>query len=720
MQLSISNVLLVLSLTTGMGLASSTPIYSPWTKDEIILGKGPSLHQLVYLSRQKPQWWSLFPKTLKAAQKKAERSAVLIKNTHLVSFKIRNSDELKNYFSKHPPLTPEGWILYRNVSSRPSFAKQRFQKQLLEFWTTHALSLKDQAFFVRRAQGREPDRLFELHKKDHINRIHFLILENHLELALDLLKKNGFSPKDPLWIALRFAEKKAYIQDKTLLMDYAALRGKNPIILDLARLRYYIRASQPKKAVQIWNTLPKSPNAYATQNFLKALDSIYLSLLRDCMQEGYRLRSLGKESEAQNMFSLAMHVLGEQGSVTLTKVYGDHASWAESSSLEGLLYFFGVRNTQSPDLPTKKALKTFLWLADDSKLFQECAAVPGLLYDSPESILASRKPLVFPERSAQRYKTRAYFWAGLCYERLGHFDQATTCFEKASQYPFFFYGQMALMKLGRPCKVQFSSIQGHQGFQSPQQQEVLSIIEAWKQAKGKQAMETFSPFVQVMIKDLMNLAQSPQDQKKVLEIVKEWDPMQVTLVAQGFLSDGPSSTFREAYPMVPLPIPAEDPALVYGITLAETCFNPGIVSSAGALGIMQIMPHELKKLARLAGLPVNEKRMMESNYSFCLGIAELKEKKGMFGALVPTIAAYNAGPHKVMPWIRKFPKMRTYLDTLSFIEAIPFAETRAYVPRVLTHRGIYQSLLGTPLSAKEMMDVLERVSHYNEMVPAIN
>jgi hypothetical protein len=64
--------------------------------------------------------------------------------------------------------------------------------------------------------------------------------------------------------------------------------------------------------------------------------------------------------------------------------------------------------------------------------------------------------------------------------------------------------------------------------------------------------------------------------------------------------------------------------------------------------------------------------------------------------------------------------MRTYLDTLSFIEAIPFAETRAYVPRVLTHRGIYQSLLGTPLSAKEMMDVLERVSHYNEMVPAIN
>lgn len=54
-------------------------------------------------------------------------------------------------------------------------------------------------------------------------------------------------------------------------------------------------------------------------------------------------------------------------------------------------------------------------------------------------------------------------------------------------------------------------------------------------------------------------------------------------------------------------------------------------------------------------------------------------------------AAYNAGPHRVKTW-----RARTNqsIDAYSFIEAIPFNETRGYVQNILMFETYYRNLLG--------------------------
>lgn len=51
-------------------------------------------------------------------------------------------------------------------------------------------------------------------------------------------------------------------------------------------------------------------------------------------------------------------------------------------------------------------------------------------------------------------------------------------------------------------------------------------------------------------------------------------------------------------------------------------------------------------------------------------------------------AAYNAGPSRVRRWLAE---SNGQLDAMSFIESIPFTETREYVQAVLSYRLIYEA-----------------------------
>ena len=59
------------------------------------------------------------------------------------------------------------------------------------------------------------------------------------------------------------------------------------------------------------------------------------------------------------------------------------------------------------------------------------------------------------------------------------------------------------------------------------------------------------------------------------------------------------------------------------------------------------------------------------------------------------LAAYNAGPHRVVRWVREYGDPRAGdIDMLDWIETIPFRETRNYVQRVLESVPVYRHLLG--------------------------
>jgi hypothetical protein len=109
-----------------------------------------------------------------------------------------------------------------------------------------------------------------------------------------------------------------------------------------------------------------------------------------------------------------------------------------------------------------------------------------------------------------------------------------------------------------------------------------------------------------------------------------------------------------------------------------------LTSSAGAIGIAQVMPDTGPEAARLAGLPWDEQRYKtDADYNKALGRAYFQQQVKAFGDDRLAAAAYNAGPGAVQKWLREIGDPRTGEITMAeFVERIPFEETRNYVKAV--------------------------------------
>jgi len=129
-----------------------------------------------------------------------------------------------------------------------------------------------------------------------------------------------------------------------------------------------------------------------------------------------------------------------------------------------------------------------------------------------------------------------------------------------------------------------------------------------------------------------------------------------------------------------------DVALLYGIARQESRFNIDIVSSAGAVGLMQLMPGTAKWVA---------KQLARTDYRVAqIGDADLNTQFGAFYFKywldrldrMPALAAaaYNAGPGRAQAWRPAAP-----LEGAIWVETIPFNETRDYVKKVLANATIY-------------------------------
>lgn len=136
-----------------------------------------------------------------------------------------------------------------------------------------------------------------------------------------------------------------------------------------------------------------------------------------------------------------------------------------------------------------------------------------------------------------------------------------------------------------------------------------------------------------------------------------------------------------------------DPWLVSAIIRQESAFEPTIVSSAGAVGLMQIMPKDAPRMAKNAGISQAIRRadLFDVETSIRLGTYELANKRQiMDGNEILAIAAYNAGESAVKKWIADTP-----IDDIDrFIESIPYPETRLYVKIVLKNRNEYRRVYG--------------------------
>ncbi|MBG7609655.1 MAG: tetratricopeptide repeat protein [Anaerolineae bacterium] len=132
------------------------------------------------------------------------------------------------------------------------------------------------------------------------------------------------------------------------------------------------------------------------------------------------------------------------------------------------------------------------------------------------------------------------------------------------------------------------------------------------------------------------------------------------------------------------------PLLVFSVVRQESLFSGLARSSAGASGLMQVIPSTGAGIAEQLGWPLNYSAsdLYRPYVSVKFGVDYLDTQRNYFeGDLYATLAAYNGGPGNAAVW-----KKLAGDDPDLFLEIIRFQETRDYVRGVFENFAIYRRL----------------------------
>ncbi|NLD27943.1 MAG: DUF3808 domain-containing protein [Myxococcales bacterium] len=134
-----------------------------------------------------------------------------------------------------------------------------------------------------------------------------------------------------------------------------------------------------------------------------------------------------------------------------------------------------------------------------------------------------------------------------------------------------------------------------------------------------------------------------------------------------------------------------DELLAWSIMKNESAFRPAVISPAGAVGLLQLMPSTANRMARsLGGDSVDRRDLAKPAVNIKLGVRYLSELGRLFpNNPVAVIASYNAGEEAVARWIKNGSANQ---DIEEWIEEIPYSETNLYVKKVMTSYWNYKAL----------------------------
>lgn len=292
-------------------------------------------------------------------------------------------------------------------------------------------------------------------------------------------------------------------------------------------------------------------------------------------------------------------------------------------------------------------------------------------------------------------RARAEYWMGRAAEAGGG-GSASAYYKQAAAYGMTYYGQLARAKLGagsvgvggvpQPSGSDQAAFNGNDAVKGLKRLIAIGEIDrTWP--LFDHLSETLPTAGQIVM--LAELADRAGKHHFALNVAKEG-------LNRGLPVGG------LAFPTAGIPKSAKVPAglerpVVYAIARQESTFNPGAVSSAGAKGLMQMMPGTASATAKRAGVAYAPGKLTDPTYNATLGAFHLDELVDKFdGSYVLTFVAYNAGPRRSSEWVAKYGDPRDpRVDAVDWVERIPFSETRNYVQRVMENVQVYRERLGT-------------------------
>jgi soluble lytic murein transglycosylase len=304
-------------------------------------------------------------------------------------------------------------------------------------------------------------------------------------------------------------------------------------------------------------------------------------------------------------------------------------------------------------------------------------------------------------------KARGAYWAGRSAEEMGDMATAQNWYKAAATNQTTYYGQLAAARVGSRDALTFAPMPKPTAAERAafEKRELVRVVRLLGQLDQS---DRTRPFLQFM----SDQATNPADLRMIADLGHELhrDDLAV-MVAKTARAKG-VDLIDYLYPLRAVPPGSgPEPALVLAVIRQESAFDLAAVSSAGALGLMQLMPSTAKAVAKGLKLRYRKEDLTrKAEVNIRLGRAYLEELLQRFDqSYVLAIAAYNAGPDRVGTWLRLYGDPRDYgIDVVDWIETIPLSETRNYVQRVLENLQVYRHRLGGVQVAQSLQQDLTR------------
>ncbi len=298
---------------------------------------------------------------------------------------------------------------------------------------------------------------------------------------------------------------------------------------------------------------------------------------------------------------------------------------------------------------------------------------------------------------AQQRELRAggFYWAARAEQAAGRPRSVENLMRSAATSPESFYGLLALETLGMRTKLPddpFLSFDPAIG----QLPNVKRAIELAKIGETTLAEE--------MLRHQARIC-APSEHHALIQLAKRLDLPAAQLWLANNGQPGARSDPTDRYPnprWSPVNGWRVDPALAFGHIIQESSFRRTAVSTAGAVGLMQVLPITAQQVSDRRGVPYTRASLTDPRFNLEYGQSFIEMMRGSSataGQLPRVIASYNAGPLPVARWATINDKG----DPLLWIESIPYWETRYYVPSVMRYMWVYQGLNNEDTSSLKAM-----------------
>ena len=314
-------------------------------------------------------------------------------------------------------------------------------------------------------------------------------------------------------------------------------------------------------------------------------------------------------------------------------------------------------------------------------------------------------------RAAQspQTRTKGLYWAGRAAHRAGQADRSQALLLEAARHYDQYYGQLAAERLGQTLPAPSAPPAANPGpeeLASFQSRPVVAAIRYLGQTGNYRDQTAF-------VRTLAEQVRSDSERLMAVQLGQQIGRADLgVLVARRARTDGSFEFKRWGFPEVSVP-PTQQRhwTIVHAIARQESLFDRQAISSAGARGLMQLMPGTAQEVARRLGVSYEPSRLTgDPQYNVLLGSTYFARLLDQWGGNYPlAVASYNAGPGNVQRWIRANGDPRTSsVSMIDWIEEIPFFETRNYVQRVLENAVVYDLLNPNRSSSPPQ----NRLSHY--------